>query len=119
MEEVNNEINKISPWFNTNKRSLNKKSNYMLFTPANKKPNVPINAIQINGFAISQVSFTKFLSVYIDEHLNCSMHLNILAAKLARNVGILGNLIHFLPSYTLITLYCSLILTHLQYCTLI
>ena len=57
--------------------------------------------------------------MYIDEHLNRSMHLNMLSAKLARNMGILGKLRHFLPSYILRTLYCSLILPHLQYCTLI
>ena len=51
----------------------------MLFTPANKKHNV---AIQISGSAITQVSFTKFQGVYIDEHLNWYMHLNMLAAKL-------------------------------------
>ena len=42
----------------------------------------------------------------------------MLAAKLARNVGILGKLKYFLPSYILRTIYCSLILPHLQYCTL-
>ena len=71
----------------------------MLLTPANKKHNVPINAIQINGSTIPQVSFTKFLSMYIDENLNWSMHLNMLAAKLAQNVGILSKLRHFLLSY--------------------
>ena len=116
IEKVNNEIVKIALWFNTNKHSLNITT---LFTPANKKPNVPTCAIQTNGSAIIQVNFTKFLGVYVDEHLNWSIHLNMLAAKLARNVGILGKLRHFLPSYILRTLYCSLILPHLQYCTLI
>ena len=82
----------------------------MLLTPANKKHNVPINAIQINGSTIPQVSFTKFLSMYIDENLNWSMHLNMLAAKLAQKFGILSKLRQFLLSYILRTLYCSLIL---------
>ena len=43
----------------------------------------------------------------------------MLAAKLARNDGILCKLRHFLLSYILRTLYCSLILPHLQHCTLI
>ena len=97
IEEVNDTIYKISSWFNTNKLSLSIKNNSMLFTSANKKPNVPINAIQINGSSITQVSFTKFLGVYVDEHLNWSMHLYTLAAKLARNVGILGKLVHVFP----------------------
>ena len=47
------------------------------------------------------------------------MHLNKLATKLAHNIGILCKLKHFLPSYILKTIYCSLVLPHLQYCTLI
>ena len=57
--------------------------------------------------------------MYIDKHLNWSMHLNKLATKLAQNIGILCKLKHFLPSYILKTIYCSLVLPHLQYCTLI
>lgn len=41
--------------------------------PANKKHNVQLNAIQINEYPITQVSHTKFLCVYIDEHLKCSI----------------------------------------------
>ena len=47
------------------------------------------------------------------------MHLNKLATKLAHNIGILCKLKHFLPSYILKMIYCSLVLPHLQYCTLI
>ena len=88
-------------------------------TSVNKKYNISSEAIQINGSTIPQVNLTKFLGVYIDEHLNWSMHLNKLATKLAQNIGILCKLKHFLPSYILKTIYCSLVLPHLQYCTLI
>ena len=75
--------------------------------------------MQINGSTIPQVNLTKFLGVYIDEHLNWSMHLNKLATKIAQNIGIPYKLKHFLPSYILKMIYCSLVLPHLQYCTLI
>ena len=38
---------------------------------------------------------------------------------MARNVGILSKLKHFPPMYIMNTLYYSLILSHLQYCTLL
>ena len=115
-----NENKKITQWFHTNKLSLNiKKTNYIIFTSVNKKYNISSQAIQINGSTIPQVNLTKFLGVYIDEHLNWSMHLNKLATKLAQNIGILCKLKHFLPSYILKTIYCSLVLPHLQCCTLI
>ena len=67
---------------------------------------------------MGSAAFSSLL-YYIDEHLNWSMHLNKLATKLAQNIGILCKLKHFLPSYILKTIYCSLVLPHLQCCTLI
>ena len=120
VEEVNNENKKITQRFHTNKLSLNKKKiNYIIFTSPNKKYNISSQAIQIIGSTISQVNLTKCLGVYIDEHLNWSMHLNKLATELAQNIGILCKLKHFLPSYILKTIYCYSALPHLQYCTLI
>ena len=110
----------ITQWFHTNKLSLNiKKTNYIIFTSVNKKYNISSQAIQINRLAIPQVNLTKFLGVYIDEHLNWSLQLNKLANKLAQNIGILCKLKHFFPSYILNTIYCSLVLPHIQYCTLL
>ena len=118
IDEVNNENKKIAQWFHTNKLSLNIK-NYIIFTTVNKKYTISYHAMQINGSTIPHVNLTKFLGVYIDKHLNWSMHLNKLATKLAQNIGILCKLKYFLPSYILKTIYCSLVLSHLQYYTLI
>ena len=48
-----------------------------------------------------------------------STWVEFLSKKIARNVGILSKLKHFLPIYIMNTLYYSLILSHLQYCTLL
>ena len=65
------------------------------------------------------MNFTKFLGIYIDEHLSWAQHIDYLSQKNARNVGILSKLKYFLPMYIMNTLYYSLILSHLQYCTLL
>ena len=41
--------------------------------------NVKIN---INGNIIKQVNFTKFLGIYIDEHLSWAQHIDYLSKKL-------------------------------------
>ena len=114
IEEVNEELQKITTWFDTNKLSLN----HNVFCQKIKKntDNVKIN---INGNEIKQVNFTNFLGIYIDEHLSWAQHTDYLSKKIARNVGILSNLKHFLHMYIMNTLYYSLILSHLQYCTLL
>ncbi len=48
-----------------------------------------------------------------------NIHIEFLFKKIARNVGILSKLKYFLPRYIMNTLYYSLILSHLQYCTLL
>ena len=65
------------------------------------------------------VKFTKFLGIFIDEHLSWTTHIDNLSKQVARNVEMLNKLKHFLPMYIMRTIYCSAILSHLQYCTLL
>ena len=62
---------------------------------------------------------TFCLGITIDEHLDGKGHIDYLSNKIARNVGMLNKLKHFLPVYIMKTLYSSLIASHLQYCTLL
>ena len=120
IKEINEELKKVTTWFHTNKLSLNiKKSNFIMFLPKGKKYNTYNVKININGNEIKQVNFTKFLGIYIDEHLSWAQHIEFLSKKIARNIGMLSKLKHFLPIYIMNTLYYSLILSHLQYCTLL
>ena len=54
---------------------------------------------------------TTFLGITIDEHLDWKVHIDNLSNKIARNVGVLNKLKHFLPIYIMKTLYSSLIIT--------
>ena len=120
IQEVNIQLHKFSTWFNTNKLSLNtKKSYFIIFTPNGKKYNISEAEININGSKIKHVKCTKFLGITIDEHLDWKVHIDNLSNKIARNVGVLNKLKHFLPAYIMKTLYSTLIESHLQYCTLL
>ena len=55
----------------------------------------------------------------IDEHLDWKVNIDNLSNKIARNVGMLNTLKHFLPVYIMKTLNSSFIASHLQYCTLL
>ena len=120
IQEVNIQLHKFSTWFNTNKLSLNtKKTNFIIFTPNGKKYNISEAEININGSKIKHVKCKFFLGITIDEHLDWKVHIDNLSNKIARNVGVLNKLKHFLPIYIMKTLYSSLIASHLQYCTLL
>ncbi|KAJ8046973.1 RNA-directed DNA polymerase from mobile element jockey [Holothuria leucospilota] len=69
--------------------------------------------------AIKQVTTTKFLGVHIDAKLTWRDHISNISKTISRNVGILFKLKHFLPRNILITLYQTLIIPHLNYCSIV
>ena len=109
-----------STWLATNKLVFNtRKTNYIICTSKGKSYNKNLSNIQIDGNNIQQVNKTKFLGIVIEEHLNWAMHITHLCNIIAINVGILQKLRYFIPPYVLTILYHSLILSHLQHCTLL
>src|SRR6218665_525796 len=69
----------------------------------------------IDGTDIELVSSTKFLGMYIDEHLTWDVHINIIANKIAKNLGVLRRIAYLLPSKILVNLYYTLINPYLIY----
>ena len=58
----------------------------MIFTPRQKT--LPITRqIIIENNVLEQVNYSKFLGVYIDQHLMWKTHVNFIAAKISKSVG--------------------------------
>ena len=115
---LNCELSQISKWLQINKLSLNiAKTKYMIFhKPKRKLPKLTLN---INGINIEQCSTFNFLGLTLNQNLTWNDHIRKISLKIARSIGQLKNLKHFLPSRILTTLYNSLILPHFQYSILI
>ena len=75
--------------------------------------------LQMNGKVINKVDSTKFLGVHIDSRLTWNDHIFSLTSTIARNVGVISKLKYILPQPILKTLYQSLIVPHLSYCSII
>ena len=75
--------------------------------------------IKLNGSVIKQVHFAKFLGIYIDQHLTWDKHIQQVASKLSKNVGILSKLKFLVPQKTILMVYSSLVLPYLSYCNLV
>jgi len=117
--KANCELELISLWFRTNKLSLNlNKTNYIVFYSKRKIPPPPTLAIIIDGLCINQVTSTKFLGIVIDTHLNWKDHILQISKKMAKNIGILRRMRHYLPSNILINLYYTFIFPYLSYCNI-
>ena len=90
----------------------------MIFRPRQKT--LPITRqIIIENNVLEQVDNTKFLGVYIDQHLTWKTHVNFFAAKISKSVGLLYKAICYLPSKSRLTLYYGLIYPYITYRDLI
>src|SRR6218665_383787 len=118
--ELNKELVKVSDWFRANKLSLNlSKTNYILFR-SNRKP-VPQETCKlvIDNTEIPQVNSVKFLGVYVDQHLTWKIHLENVASKISKNIGIISRIAYLIPTNVRLTLYYSLIYPYIAYCNII
>src|SRR6218665_793539 len=76
-------------------------------------------SLVINGVPITQVITTKFLGVYVDQHLTWKEHIKNISNKIAKNVGIIARSSYLLPQTIHIKLYYSLIFPYLTYCNVV
>jgi hypothetical protein len=117
---ANIELKSVSDWFRANKLSLNlSKTNLILFRSNKKQPPLTPNDLIIDDKTIPQVSSTKFLGVYIDQHLKWKVHIEEINKKITKNIGILKRISHVIPSHILLNLYFTLIYPYLTYCNIV
>ena len=80
---------------------------------------VIVPTLTIDGVNIERVQHFNFLGLILDTHLNWHKHIEKIANKCSRTIGIINKLKHVLPKTIRIILYNSLILTHINYCLMI
>ena len=118
---VNCELIKVVVWLIANKLSLNiKKTNYIIFHPYQKPISYDIRIKAYDSrtktsFVLERKDHVKYLGVIIDQHLSWKHHINYIALKISRNIGIISRLRHFVPLKTLLSIYNSLISPYISY----
>ena len=104
---INVELQKISEWLELNKLSLNaNKSKYMIFHHPQKK--IPRFQLEINDTPIECVDNFNFLGPTINKYLNWKNHIDKLACKISRSIGIMRKIKKFVLQHVLVNLYNSL-----------
>ena len=106
-------MDKLVNWLNSNCLALNVlKTNFVLFSAKNKPLN-PVTII-INGQAIEQNDYVKYLGVLIDSKLSFKQHIIGITKQISRAIGLLYKLRH-VSKRILIMMYYSLIHPSLIY----
>ena len=118
---VNAELKNVCNWLNANKLTINaKKSNFVIFRPRQKRIDhqtcirIPDN--NNNGFVLLECKdYVKFLGVLIDKNLTWKPHIDHIASKISKIVGILARIRHHVPFNILLQIYRSLIFPYTLY----
>ena len=87
----------------------------------NKHSNIPdLNfKIEIDNKNIHKVEVTKFLGILIDNNLSWKSHTSHISKIISKYNGIIRKIRPYLNQYSLRTLYNTLVLPYLCYCTLV
>ena len=118
---VNQELCKLFDWLTANKLTLNvKKTSFVIFRPAQRKLNYHPKIMifdndQNKNVALECKESVRYLGVIIDNNLSWKQHIDHVAIKISRTVGLICKLQHFLPRHTLLTIYKSLVTPYLTY----
>ena len=112
---ANFKLARISEWMLCNTLTLNtSKASALFITIYLRKAILPIS-FTLNHTIIHPSSTARYLGVLLDDKLKFDAHLTFLESKLSRSVGIIFKLSRHLLTKTLLTLYYSLVHTHLLY----
>ena len=71
--------------------------------------------IKINNYSIERINEFNFLGLTVNSTMTWDAHVSKISIKVARIIGVLNKLKHFLPQYTLRTIYNALITPHLNF----
>ena len=73
----------------------------------------------IDNNVITKVHSSKFLGIIIDDKLKWQEHINAVANKVSKSLGVIYKMRTALPLSILRMLYITLILPYYQYCNIV
>lgn len=113
---ANNVIVKITEWLHSNKLSLNvEKTSFMFFHVNKRSTNQEIPLLMHNNIMMSHSTSTKYLGFILDNQLSLSSHIQYLATKLRKWIGVFYKIACFLNSESKYLIYYSLCQSSLLY----
>ena len=92
---------------------LNKQAQEVIFSRKMTKSSHP--QIPFTNVPVSHASFQKHLGNYLDEKLNFNHHINKKMTKAMIGIGAIKRLCKMRPQHSLLTIYKSLVWSHVDY----
>ena len=112
---VNYDLSQIVQWLRANRISMNaSKTEIILFRTKTKTITKHLN-FRISGQKVNIVKQTKYLGIYLDEHLTWNFQLDQIKRRLSRSCGLLAKLKYFTETDLLRTVYFAIFDSILRY----
>ena len=119
---INDDLSNLKLWLEGNKLSLNvTKTQAMLIGSRAKLQSISNSDVISPKFGIDDevvpmINEAKYLGIQIDKTLGWKEHINIIAAKISRGIGMLRYAKRYVPLSTVKTMYRSIVEPYLRYC---
>ena len=104
-------INNVYDWLTANKLTLNTPQRKLTYQPRI----VIFDSNQNKKVALQHKDYVKHLEILIDKNLSWKHHIDNIAIKVSRTVGLITKLRHCLPTHTLLNIYQALVALYLTY----
>ena len=116
---LTHDLGNLKQWLDCNRLSLNVVKTKYLFTGTRHKISLlpEDSEICLDGHEIERVKTYKCLGVMLDETLSWNEHISEVTLKVAKVLAALRRLRPVCPQQILTTIYKSLVLPHLDYCS--
>ena len=113
---LNNDLASLSKWLDDNLMKANvSKTNVMLLGTSAKTSRINHINVVMNNCTVEKVNSFKYLGVNIDANLKWNDHVSNVCRKMCNCLGILRRIKPFVPQSSLITIYNTMFLPHLDY----
>ncbi len=117
---LNEDLESIAKWLDNNHMKANvSKTKVMLLGTPNKISKVNQINIVMNGTDVENVKSFKYLGITIDANLKWNEQVNNICRKVCNSLGIMRRIKPFVPRKSLITIYNTMILPHIDYAIII
>ena len=117
---LNEDLECLTKWLENNRMKANvNKTKVMLLGTPNRTSQVNHIKVVMNGIDVENVDCFKYLGVTIDANLKWNDHVKNICRKMCNSLGVMRRIKQYVPKKSLITIYNTMILPHIDYAIII
>lgn len=113
--DMSNDLRLVTAYLENNLLSLNLHKTKLMVFGARENHAAPHPTLTVNGVTIEEVSYYKYLGIYIDNKLRWDCHIRNTVDNCASLCGILRKLSKYVPQHVLLKIYFAFIHSRYQY----